>query len=170
MAAWIRRLLASAWLPTCAIFVVGCVVFPKLIAILTTEHFKDGDHARMLVAVQDGSAGFKWDPTGVPSTLDEEPFIAEGRNPNPPGYMEPFDTARVVRCDATGSLMETVRSDTYVVVTSRYLVNGRRIAPVSQMSFGILDFILGGLLSAVVAIALGLANAGRRRARSARAK
>ena len=168
MRVWTRRILVSIWLPTCVIFIIGCLVFPKPLAILTTKHFKDGDHDRMLVAVQDGKGGFKWDPVGVPTTLDEEPFIADGRNPNPSGYMETFDSVRAVRCNATGALMETVRSDTYVVVTSRYLVNGRRIVPVSQMSFGILDFILGALLSAVFAAASGAAIARHRRKSSGR--
>ncbi len=66
--------------------------------------------------------------------------------------------------------METVRSDTYVVVTDRYLVSGRRIVPVSQMSFGILDFILGALLSAIVAAVSGSVIARRRRTRSGRAE
>ena len=168
--AWFRRLLASTWLPTCVIFAVGCVVFPKPLAILTTKHYEAADRDRMLVAAQDEGGGFKWDPAGVPTTLDEEPFVGDSDKSNPPGYMEPLDRAHVIRRDADGVLMETVRSDTYVAVTSRYLVRGRRIVPVSRMSFGILDFILGALLSAIVAAASGSVIARRRRTRSGRAE
>ena len=60
---------------------------------------------------------------------------------------------RLLRRDADGVLMETLRGDDHVTLTCRYRVQGRDVVPVSQTSLGPIDLILATLLGLALAAA-----------------
>ena len=161
-----RRLFGRPWLPATVIFVAISLASPPWVAALTTKHYTANEGARMHVAVRSGEDGFYLYPTGVPSTLEQEPFLGDGYKPDSPDNPDVPARARLVDRTANGVLMETVRILDYVTVTSRYLVRGRQLVPVSQMSFGILDKFLGTLAAAVVALACWALLARRRLAQT----
>ena len=160
-----RRLLGRPWVPATVVFVAIAFASPQWIAALTTKHYTGNEGARMHVAVRSGDRGFYLYPTGVPSTLEQEPFLADGYKPDSPDNPDVPARARLLGRTANGVLMETVRMLDYVTVTSRYLVRGRQLVPVSQMSFGIVDKFLGTFAAAIVALACGALLARRRLAR-----
>jgi hypothetical protein len=165
----LRRIISGPLVPAAVIFVALACALPPWLAVLSTKHFAGNDGARMDVAVLLGEDSFYLYPTGVPSTLEQVPFLADAAMPGTPDNPEPPELARVVHRGAPGVLMETVRRLDYVTVTSRYLVMGRQLVPVSQMSFGVLDKLLGGLTAAAVAFSSWALLAWRRRVRAGRA-
>jgi len=141
------------WLPAIAIFTVAALTLPHWVSVATTKYYEVGESERMFVAVKDGKGTLILDPIRVPETLEKEPFLANGDVPNTPDGRDAPDRVRIVDSGQAGAVMETVRSDRYAALTSRYRVNGRRITPVSQTSFGVLDELAGALLAAALALA-----------------
>jgi hypothetical protein len=137
-----------------ATFAALALTLPRWLSVVTAKHYAVGDSGRMFVAVKDGSGALPLDPLAVPATLEQEVFLANGDVPNTPEGRDAPDRVRIVGRGPAGAVMETVRSDHYAASTSRHLVNGRRITPVSQTSYGVLDEFAGALIAADVALAL----------------
>ncbi len=148
-----RRLSASPWLPAAAIFVVGSLVLPRPIAALATRHFSGSEGTRMPIAVRVGDDGLDFDWLGVPLMLQTDAYLGSADTPGTPQHPEFPLSVRFIRVKKAGVLMETVKRDGDDALTSRYLVLGRRVLPVSQMSFGVVDRLLAVPTSAALAIA-----------------
>jgi hypothetical protein len=167
-------LLTSAWLPACAIYMACQFGLPPLVADLTTTHFASDGHARMWIAVQRGS-GFELLGVGMPQTPDKGLLegkvlylrSADGPVRDPTSHEE--QRVRLIRRDAAGVLMETVRIEGSADLTCTYLVTDSAVLPVSQKSYGILDWIYSFLIGVALAAAYWRLTLRLRRAQAARA-
>lgn len=152
-----------------AIFVVGSLVLPRPIASLATRHFSGNEGTRMPIAVRVGDDGLDFDWLGVPIMLETDAYLGSADTPGTPEHPEFPLSVHFIRVKKTGVLMETVKRDGDDTLTSRYLVLGRRILPVSQMSFGVIDRLLAILVSAGLAIAFRALRSRLRKPRIAQA-
>lgn len=141
------------WLCAIAIFAAAAFTLPRWVSVVTTKHYASGDSERMFVAVTDDKGALVLDPIRVPATLEQEPFLANGDVPNTPDGRDAPDRVRIVDKGPAGAVMETVSSDHYATLTSRYLANGRRITPLAQTSYGVLDQCAGAIVAAALSLA-----------------
>lgn len=141
----IRRVFVAA-LAAIVVFAAGFVLLPERIADLTTQHFSGDESVRMFIAVKVGD-GLEFDGWRVPITLETDAWLGSADTPGTPEHPAfPF-SVRFIRVQTAGVLMETIKRDDDGTLTCRYLVQGRRIVPVSQRSFGLIDKFLAALMS-----------------------
>ncbi len=157
--AWLRRLLRSDRALVVLVFVVCLFTVPRVLSLLTTEHFEGHELARIYVAVQRDIGGFDLVALEAPAILETPAYVADGGKPSEPNAAEDTDRVRVLKRDDTGTLMETVWSNDDYVVMSRYHVSGKRVSPVSRQTYGLPNALMGLFIAAVVALALKFALA-----------
>ena len=166
----LRRVVTSPWVPAAAVFAACSVALPHPIAKLTTKQFSGTESTRMLIAVKVGADGLGFEGWAVPTTLETDAYLGSADTPGTPEHPEFPLSVHFIRVETAGVLMETVKRDDDVTLTSRYLVQGRRIVPVSQMSDGLVDKLLACLVGLVAAIVCKLLITRHRFTRDRRAR
>ena len=165
---WLRRLFAADALVVALVFVACAFALPRMLSLLTLEHFEPGEPANLYVAVRRADDGFDLVGVKTPATLPAPAFVADGSKPSAPGSTEATDRVRVLDSDDPGILMETVWSNDDEVITSRYRVAGRHVWSVSRRTFGVPQAVLGLAIAVILAGVAKLVLVWRRASRAAR--